>query len=142
MFYQTQMSLIFLVLFSDMGQCLRPAQTKSLKKSKIGHVRIIEDSIHNINISGLYISWLMNFELGSQKIHLVELPLRDTPLTMFWVLISPIQRNLRTKQWLKSFKIQHKIGFQDLGLLKLLSICWACYFAKMCIWCFDFHQLI
>ena len=38
MFYQTQMPSIFLILFSDIGQCLRPAQTKSLENQKSGHV--------------------------------------------------------------------------------------------------------
>ena len=31
MCYQTQMLLIFLILFSDIGQCFCPAQTKSLE---------------------------------------------------------------------------------------------------------------
>ena len=54
MFYQTQMPLICLILFSDIGQCFRPAQ----KKSKTKNVRIIWDKgilsqiIHLLNISG------------------------------------------------------------------------------------------
>ena len=33
--------LIFLILFSNIGQFFRPAQTKSLENEKPGHVRII-----------------------------------------------------------------------------------------------------
>ena len=43
-FYQTQMSLSFLILFSDIGQCFHPAQTKSFENQKstnVGIIRII-----------------------------------------------------------------------------------------------------
>ena len=41
MSYQIQMPLIFLILFSDIGQCFRTTQTKSLENQKSGHVSII-----------------------------------------------------------------------------------------------------
>ena len=36
-----------------------------------------------------------------------------TPQTKFWVLISPIQRNIKIKMglWVKIYLINHKIGF-------------------------------
>ena len=38
MFYQTQMPFIFVIFYSDIGQCFRPAQTNSLKNQKVGLV--------------------------------------------------------------------------------------------------------
>ena len=40
MSYQTQILLIFVVLFSDLGQCFQPNQLKSLENQKFGHVWI------------------------------------------------------------------------------------------------------
>ena len=37
------MSLIFVILFSDIGQCFRPAQAKNLENQKSGHVSLILD---------------------------------------------------------------------------------------------------
>ena len=45
MCYQTQMPSIFVILFSDIGQCFRIAQTKSLENQKSGYVRINSDNI-------------------------------------------------------------------------------------------------
>ena len=42
---QTQMSFIFVVLFSNIGQCFRPAQKKSLENQKSNHVRINKNNI-------------------------------------------------------------------------------------------------
>ena len=45
MCYQTEMSLIFFMYFSDIGHCFCSAQTKSLKNQKSDHVRMILDNI-------------------------------------------------------------------------------------------------
>ena len=38
MCYQTQMPLINVILFSDIGHCFQPAQTKSFENQKSGHL--------------------------------------------------------------------------------------------------------
>ena len=45
MCYQTQMAFLFMILFSGIGQCFRPAQIQSLENQKSGHVRMILDNI-------------------------------------------------------------------------------------------------
>ena len=44
--YQTQILFIFVIFFSEIGQCFRPAQTKmTIENQKAGHVGIILNKI-------------------------------------------------------------------------------------------------
>ena len=45
MCYQIQIPFIFVIFFSDIGQCFWPTQTKSLVYQKSGYVMIILDKI-------------------------------------------------------------------------------------------------
>ena len=48
MYYQTQVPLIFVILFSEIGQCFHPATKKSIGNQKFDNVRI---NLNNISQS-------------------------------------------------------------------------------------------
>ena len=73
------MSLIFIILFSDIGQCFHPAIKNSVDRNQqAGHVRIKQDNtLLLVNILGLYISCCrlqMRYRLQTTTDRIPKLP--------------------------------------------------------------------
>ena len=93
MCYQTQMSFIFVILFSGIGQCFCPARKNNLKDQKSGYTRIIQNEKHFlVNIPGLDTSWFrLSIYSKTPQINLfIKLKPQKTPKSSYFNQISGI----------------------------------------------------
>ena len=144
MSYQTQMPFIFVIFFSDIGQCFCPAQTKSLKNHKSGHVRIIQDNILLVNILGFYISWCklqttddnrQNSKIFDQKCKCKLLDTRLLCIALYYKIISRYDRQIINIKNITHYNIQFQYHYKIVN--HFLHFC----FDSLFRFCFILHGI-